>query len=575
MQVYDLAWSPTGEYIIAGSTDNTARVFAAVDGKCVYEIAEHSHYVQGVAWDPLNEYIATQSSDRSMHVYRISSKPGGAFEAHAVGKNTRMPQSRSRRHSRTPSAHGGHGTSKPRMFRRESNTSDVDSAVFDWGKDVEDAQNSTSALTSGNSGKDAIIPLTPATSVGGTPSATFMFPPPPIEASSRRSSFSGASNPPGPGSPSTFSTNSRYGRSPSPMPALPAIRSLPSPSSAAVLSWSNTKLYGDESWTNFFRRLTFSPDGGLLLTPAGHFEDPAVVPGLTGSPVKMSAMDDNLTPSRGRKGHPSTLSSTAAAATDPFASASTSSVYIYSRANFARPPIAQLPGHKKASVAVRFSPILYELRSGVTTVAGEEHYHEETKVQATPNATLERGVDGRIDVDVVGLLSGTTEELVSNFRGGSGTSLNSNSSLLMTHRAPTHQPSIATPSPRPALLTSGISPSILSGASPMLSPTDIRPPTPAASKPPTPVILSSTEMSTGANVIVPTASIFALPYRMLFAVVTMDTVAIYDTQQAGPVCMLTKLHYDEFTDLTWYVANKCLWTCADFFQSEGPQMDSV
>lgn len=32
MQVYDLAWSPTGEYIIAGSTDNTARVFASVDG---------------------------------------------------------------------------------------------------------------------------------------------------------------------------------------------------------------------------------------------------------------------------------------------------------------------------------------------------------------------------------------------------------------------------------------------------------------------------------------------------------------------------------------------------------------
>lgn len=32
MQVYDLAWSPTGEYIIAGSTDNTARVFASADG---------------------------------------------------------------------------------------------------------------------------------------------------------------------------------------------------------------------------------------------------------------------------------------------------------------------------------------------------------------------------------------------------------------------------------------------------------------------------------------------------------------------------------------------------------------
>ena len=32
MQVYDLAWSPTGEYIIAGSTDNVSRIFAAVDG---------------------------------------------------------------------------------------------------------------------------------------------------------------------------------------------------------------------------------------------------------------------------------------------------------------------------------------------------------------------------------------------------------------------------------------------------------------------------------------------------------------------------------------------------------------
>jgi WD40 repeat protein len=33
MQVYDLAWSPTGEYILAGSTDNCARVFSADDGE--------------------------------------------------------------------------------------------------------------------------------------------------------------------------------------------------------------------------------------------------------------------------------------------------------------------------------------------------------------------------------------------------------------------------------------------------------------------------------------------------------------------------------------------------------------
>ena len=39
--------------------------------------------------------------------------------------------------------------------------------------------------------------------------------------------------------------------------------------------------------------------------------------------------------------------------------------------------------------------------------------------------------------------------------------------------------------------------------------------------------------------------------RMLFAVVTMDSVAIYNMQQAGPVCLLTKLHYDEFTVVKW------------------------
>ena len=46
---------------------------------------------------------------------------------------------------------------------------------------------------------------------------------------------------------------------------------------------------------------------------------------------------------------------------------------------------------------------------------------------------------------------------------------------------------------------------------------------------------------------------FALPYRMLFAVATMDSISIHDTQQAGPIALLTKLHYDEFTDMTWLV----------------------
>ncbi|KIM41315.1 hypothetical protein M413DRAFT_445345 [Hebeloma cylindrosporum] len=506
MQVYDLAWSPTGEYIIAGSTDNTARVFTSAEGKCVYEIAEHLHYVQGVAWDPLNEYIATQSSDRSMHIYRITTKPGGAFEVHAVGKNTRMPHRHSHSHSRTPSAHGGS------VFALDTN---------------EDAQSSTSGYTG---------PLTPATSVGSTPA--FMFPPPPMEASSRRSSFSSNA----PGSPSSFNHGSRYGRSPSPMPPLPAIRSLPSPSTAASTAlWANVKLYGDESFTNFFRRLTFSPDGGLLLTPAGQFEDPSVIPGV-------SKAAEETTPARGRKGHPSE----SAASSNP-----TSSVYIYSRANFARPPIAQLPGHKKASVAVRFSPILYELRPGLASVVGSAE-HPETKKDGPPSGVLERGMGGAMDVDVLGPVP------IAEGQQPSTSSVPGGGLMTTPQRAGAH-PLIVTPTPRPAFTSSNIL-----ATSPAISPVDLRPPTPAASKPSTPTHSQShshsqphsqsQSHSQGSNggTVPQTGSVFALPYRLMFAVVTMDTVAIYDTQQSTPLCLLTKLHYDEFTDLTWSPDGQCL-----------------
>ena len=490
MQVYDLAWSPTGEYIIAGSTDNCARIFAVNDGmdqfftfidhlltpdtgKCVHEIAEHNHYVQGVTWDPLNEYIATQSSDRSMHIYSISYKQGG-LEVHAIGKNTKMMHRHSHSHSRTPS--------RPSLYRRESTASEAESSLGVAEPLKEDYAPSSSQ-------PPAL--LTPTPSVPSTPS-TSMFPPPPVErSSSRRSSFSSSN---APGSPATYT---RYARSPSPMPALPAIRMPPTPAA----TWSSVKLYGDESYTNFFRRLTFSPDGGLLLTPAGQFEDPSVTP----SPSK--GADEQ----RGRKGHPSG---------DASAQASTSSVYIYSRANFARPPIARIPGHKKASVAVKFSPILYELRSGVTD--GESFFEPKTVL-------VERGVDKAVDIDIA------------DSKAQASQTLEATASSPMKHMtpAPATSPIIA-PSPKIAIPPT---PQSATMPSPALSAADsLRPPTPAASKPATPAI---TPTSQG------TASIFALPYRMLYAVATMDTITIHDTQQAGPVCLFTKLHYDEFTDMSW------------------------
>jgi chromatin assembly factor 1 subunit B len=423
-----------------------------------------------------------------MHIYNISTKDG-RFEAHAVGKNTKMT-----RHHRTSSSH-----SRPRMQRRESTASDAESVVTSASERIRDELVAPPLSTPSTSQADA--PLTPSTSVASTPHThAAMFPPP--SSSSRRSSFST------PASPASSLNLGRTARSPSPMPALPAIRALP----PTMASWTS-KLYGDESFTNFFRRLTFSPDGGLLLTPAGQFEDPSVIPGLTR--LSNGKLDDQ--PTRGRKGNLSINIHE-----NPNAGQS-SCVYVYSRANFARPPIAQLPGHKKPSVAVRFSSVLYELRPGVASPDGTD----------PKPVVLEKGKEETVSVDLMGPAAGTP-------------------------MLPDHSPPVPM-SPQTAISTNSFRSPIVAPApvypgasavpapampSPALSATDsLRAPTPARSRASTPNPFSVA--GTG------TSSVFALPYRMLFAVATKDTVTIHDTQQAGPVSLLTKLHYDEFTDLTW------------------------
>jgi chromatin assembly factor 1 subunit B len=252
------------------------------------------------------------------------------------------------------------------------------------------------------------------------------------------------------------------------------------------------KLYGDESFTNFFRRLTFSPDGGLLLTPAGQFEDPSV----TVAPIKKT--DGESTRGRKSAGKPS-VGANSGEGVNP---TSSSSVFVYSRANFARPPIAQLPGHKKASVAIKFSPILYELRQGV--LGAESPAEPKTII-------VEKGKEESVAIDMVGHDSTPAPGLGFGMDG------------VSPSVPPLVTPSLTTmPSPALSAIDSGV------------------PTTPSRSKLLSPAIPPTS-----------TGSVFALPYRMLFAIATMDTVTIHDTQQAGPICLLTKLHYDEFTDMTW------------------------
>lgn len=42
-----------------------------------------------------------------------------------------------------------------------------------------------------------------------------------------------------------------------------------------------------------------------------------------------------------------------------------------------------------------------------------------------------------------------------------------------------------------------------------------------------------------------------LPYRAVFAVVSLDAVVVYDTQHSYPLTVATGLHYSGLTDACW------------------------
>lgn len=247
------------------------------------QIAEHSHYVQGVAWDPLNEYIATQSSDRSVHIYSLKTKDG----QHTLSGN----------HDDKPSKIASHNKSDlpPRRISSSS------PAPPDFGMrthlTVEQAIGS------------------PVPSAPGTPTSIALpMNPPSVISHSRRSSFS-----------------SRRSPSPAPSMPLPAVMPMepsPKPHPSGGLGMKNSTLYANETLSSFFRRLTFTPDGSLLLTPAGQYQTQHSSEGNTKPTFEV-----------------------------------TNTVYIYTRGGINKAPIAHLPGHKKPSVVVKCSPVFYSLRT--------------------------------------------------------------------------------------------------------------------------------------------------------------------------------------------------------------------
>ena len=426
-EIYDLAWSPDGNYFIIGSMDNIARIYNAATGSLVRQVAEHSHYVQGVAWDPLNEYIATQSSDRSVHIYSLKTKDG---QYTLNGLDDKTPKIASHIKADLP----------PRRLASQSPApSDMTTSH----------RSQLAAIDAAGGGPTSIG--SPVPSAPGTPTS-FALPmnPPSVVSHSRRSSFS-----------------SRRSVSPAPSMPLPAVMPMeaspkPHPTTTSI-GMKNASLYANETLTSFFRRLTFTPDGSLLLTPAGQYQTQHQAEGAAKPTYEI-----------------------------------TNTVYIYSRGGINKAPIAHLPGHKKPSVAVRCSPIVYSLR------------------QSAAPPTKNIIIDTSSPEDPMPSLP---EPLTKPISAAS-------------------TPSVMEPPPPP--------PRSAASETPLPNPNSKIP----SVESPAPTSAGSATTAPAAAVPGP-KSAFALSHRMIYAVATQDSVLLYDTQQQTPICVVSNLHCATFTDLAW------------------------
>ncbi|KAL1896870.1 Chromatin assembly factor 1 subunit [Sporothrix stenoceras] len=424
-EIYDLAWSPDGMYFIIGSMDNIARIYNAATGSLVRQVAEHSHYVQGVAWDPLNEYIATQSSDRSVHIYSLKTKDG---QYTLNGLDDKTPKVASHTKADLPPRHLASQSPAPSDITtsHRSQLAAIDAV----------------GMSTGPTSMSSPVPSAP-----GTPTS-FALPmnPPSVVSHSRRSSFS-----------------SRRSVSPAPSMPLPAVMPMeasPKPHvTATSVAMRNASLYANETLTSFFRRLTFTPDGSLLLTPAGQYQTQHQAEGASKPTYEI-----------------------------------TNTVYIYSRGGINKAPIAHLPGHKKPSVAVRCSPIIYTLRQ--STAPPTKHITIDTSSSEDPIPSLPEPI------------------------------------TKPTSAAST--PSVMDPPPPPRSTANDSQSS------------DTAAPTAAAATG------ASSSGTTAATAATPgPKSAFALSHRMIYAVATQDSVLLYDTQQQSPICVVSNLHCATFTDLAW------------------------
>lgn len=72
--VYDLSWSPCGQFLLSGSVDNSAIISNVHKNSKIAHFSDSRGFVQGVSWNKKHNIISTLGSDRSCRSYNSNTK---------------------------------------------------------------------------------------------------------------------------------------------------------------------------------------------------------------------------------------------------------------------------------------------------------------------------------------------------------------------------------------------------------------------------------------------------------------------------------------------------------------------
>lgn len=68
MDIYDISWSPTSQFLVSSGTDSNIIIWG-IDGTQYVRLHDHSGYIQGIDWSRDDVSIVSVANDRTARVY--------------------------------------------------------------------------------------------------------------------------------------------------------------------------------------------------------------------------------------------------------------------------------------------------------------------------------------------------------------------------------------------------------------------------------------------------------------------------------------------------------------------------